>query len=119
MTDLPALNCHGCRKCCLGDTITLRPEEGDDVTRYKTRLDGGRRVLAKGKDGNCVYLGKRGCQIHGRQPHDCRIFDCRAYFLRYEHDDEGLRLRLQSQARESLLEGRRRVAELRRGGSLV
>lgn len=103
------LDCNGCRKCCMGDTIVLRPEHGDDVTRYKTKLAGGRRVLAKKSDGNCVYLGPKGCRIHGRAPHQCRIFDCRVYFLQFENDHEAFDRRLQGQTREALMEGRRRV----------
>lgn len=78
-TELPPLKCGGCRKCCLGDTITLHP--GDDPTRYKTKVVDGKRVLAKGKDGNCIYLGVSGCRIYGRQPMECRVFDCRKYAL--------------------------------------
>lgn len=72
---LPPLNCAGCRKCCLGDTIKLQPWE--DPSRWKTKLVDGRRVLRKGKDGNCVYLGKQGCRIQGGKPHACRWYDCR------------------------------------------
>lgn len=77
MTTLAPLDCAGCRKCCLGDTITLVP--GDDPSLYKTKLVDGQRILAKGRDGNCVYLGPKGCRIHGRQPVMCRVFDCRRY----------------------------------------
>lgn len=80
MKALPPINCAGCRKCCLGDTITLLP--GDDPGRYKTKLVDGERVLRKKKDGNCVYLGSRGCTIYGSQPRMCRAFDCRVYALK-------------------------------------
>lgn len=72
---LPPLNCAGCRKCCLGDTIKLQPWE--DPSQYKTKLVDGRRVLRKGKDGNCIYLGKKGCRIQTTKPHSCRWYDCR------------------------------------------
>lgn len=112
MPDLPPLRCGGCRRCCEGDTIVLRPEKGDDVTAYRTNLIDGVRVLKK-KGGNCIYLGPKGCRIYDRRPHDCRKFDCRAYFLRYENDPEGFHARLQTQAREAMLEGRRRVRAIR------
>ena len=72
---LPKLNCNGCRKCCLGDTVKLSPQ--DDPRRYRTRLVNGRHELAKGKDGNCIYLGKQGCTIQPRKPLPCRVYDCR------------------------------------------
>lgn len=106
---LPSLDCAGCRKCCLGDTITLLP--GDDPAAYKTKLIDGKRQLAKGRDGNCVYLGKSGCQIHGRAPYMCRRFDCRQYFLDAERLGEAaVQARL---AKPCFVEGKRRVELLR------
>lgn len=81
---LPKLNCNGCRKCCLGEMIVLMP--GDDPTQYKTKMLQGKHILKHGKDGNCVYLGKRGCQIYNRQPAMCRMFDCRKYALVKQND---------------------------------
>jgi len=72
---LPRLNCNGCRKCCLGDSIRLGP--ADDPRRYRTRKVNGRHELAKGKDGNCIYLGERGCTIQSRKPLTCQLYDCR------------------------------------------
>lgn len=113
MTDLPPLDCAGCRKCCIGDLIPLVP--GDHPTQYKTSLVEGVRVL-RHRHGSCVYLGKSGCKIHGSAPQMCRAFDCRAYYLRYEHDAEGLKQRLgEPHLREVILEGRRRVNRLRAG----
>jgi len=75
---LPPIQCGGCRKCCLGDTITLTPS--DNPSQYKTRCRDGKLELAN-KDGQCVYLGASGCTIYGRQPEMCRRFDCRLYAL--------------------------------------
>lgn len=109
--DLPKLSCGGCRKCCLADHTVLQPQ--DDVTQYKTNLVDGDRVLAKGKDGNCVYLGRKGCQIHGRQPVVCRAYDCRKHFLTKEADGTFHAAIDGTQMRHALLEGRRRVNALR------
>lgn len=79
MTDLPPLNCNGCTICCQGDTITL--VDGDDPAAYETEVIAGKTVLAKGADGNCVYLGASGCNIHGRAPIMCKAMDCRSYAL--------------------------------------
>lgn len=75
---LPPLNCASCKKCCIGDTVKLLPDE--DASRWKTKLVEGRRVLAKGKDGNCVYLGKNGCRIQNDKPLACQLYDCRIAF---------------------------------------
>jgi hypothetical protein len=109
VTQLPPLNCAGCRTCCLGDTVLLTPQ--DDPARYKTKRTDRGLALAKGKDGNCVYLGKRGCQIYGRQPAMCRAMDCRAYALR--RPDLAV---LSGAALATAREGRRRLALL---GALV
>lgn len=76
---LPPLKCNGCTVCCEKDTIYLQP--GDDPAQYKTKMLNGQRVLAKRKNGNCVYLGKNGCSIHLRAPQECRAFDCRRYAM--------------------------------------
>lgn len=80
--DLPPLHCNGCRKCCEGDTITLEP--GDDASKYETVLVNGQLQLAKADDGNCVYLGPRGCKIHRQAPRVCKALDCRQYAHLFE-----------------------------------
>jgi hypothetical protein len=78
---LPPLNCNGCRLCCIGDEIALKPGE-DNPALYKTKLTAeGVRLLARDKHGNCYALGKRGCQIHHIAPVMCRAFDCRRWVL--------------------------------------
>lgn len=101
--NLPPLRCNGCRTCCLGDTVLLTPR--DDPRQYKTKRTERGLELAKGKDGNCVYLGKRGCQIYGRQPTMCRAMDCRTYALRRPQLSE-----LSGAALATAKEGRRRLA---------
>jgi Fe-S-cluster containining protein len=104
----PPVQCGGCRICCLGDTVAL--VQGDDPAQFKTKLVDGRRVLAKGKDGNCVYLGQKGCKIHGRQPIACRTLDCRRDYLALSCDPEALaRLSQNPHTRKVLEEGRRRA----------
>lgn len=107
---LPPLSCNGCRKCCLGETITL--VRGDDPAKFEHEVDPERGVLVlkKGDDGNCVYLNETGCSIYGAQPIMCRSFDCRVYALNIATLPEwqqALRAQL-----PSLIEGRRRLAEL-------
>jgi Fe-S-cluster containining protein len=68
---LPKLVCGGCRTCCLGDTITLTPQDNPLLYRTVPGAAGGRE-LAKGADGNCTYLTAAGCSIHGAAPAMCR-----------------------------------------------
>lgn len=112
---LPPLDCNGCRKCCIGNNrATLRPDRGDVLKEYVHRPGpNGTRVLDKGKDGNCVYLGKTGCQIYNRRPYECRTFDCRTYFLRLEDNQMAFDARLGTEAGEAMMEGRTRVRRLR------
>jgi hypothetical protein len=73
----PPVSCNGCRTCCEGDRVALLPGK-DNPSLYKTKMFGGVRVLAWGKDGNCIYLGPKGCKIHDRKrPFACETLDCR------------------------------------------
>jgi len=70
--------CNGCTRCCRGDAVRLLP--GDDVADYEVELHQtlkGEFMLAHKSNGDCVYLGKSGCDIHGRRPQMCREMDCR------------------------------------------
>lgn len=87
---------------------------GDDPSAYFTRPGpNGERVLARGANGDCVYLGPDGCRIHDRKPYECRAFDCRAYFSQVETDEEAFDARLRGPGREVLMEGRARVRRWR------
>ena len=91
------LNCFRCDACCRsGDTITLFPDKGDDPGRYQTvRGPDGEHVLAKKKNGRCVYLlpNKRGCKLHGKKPKpwQCRNYDCRR-LLAYTQEEVNERM---------------------------
>ncbi len=70
--------CNGCVRCCRGDAIRLLP--GDDESRYQTVPHDwmkGHRMLDHKPNGDCVYLGERGCTIHEWKPRMCREMDCR------------------------------------------
>lgn len=88
-------DCQSCTGCCRGTTILL---DQDDLERLRTQrwaeheefrgvktvvresLLGGKRVLAKKKDGSCVFLSEEGrCRIHeihgpGAKPAVCRMY---------------------------------------------
>ncbi len=113
---LPPVNCGGCRTCCIDDTITLHPSDNPADFDHVEFPDG-HRELAKGKNGQCVYLGKKGCTIYDRQPFMCRAFDCRGLVLKFEKMMAAeQRQRLDSpQYVRVLAEGTRRLRILRAG----
>jgi Fe-S-cluster containining protein len=91
------LNCNGCRTCCIGDTIHLRG--GDDASKYQTVEGLTGLQLAKGLDGNCIYLTKEGCSIHDDAPQECKAFDCRKYEQMFQSWDVQKRMSRSSNPR--------------------
>lgn len=114
---LTAIKCNSCKKCCEGDTITLLPE--DNPRLYKTKLIEGKRVIAKNKKGNCIYLGSSGCTIYFNRPAMCVAFDCRKYFLKLsDMEEEAMQIRMNDPKLASILnEGKKRL-EVNRVSSL-
>jgi hypothetical protein len=68
--------CGRCVACCKRELVPLQP--GDDMT-LETRTLMGFQVLKQKENGDCFYLGKRGCTIYDRRPQICRAFDCRKF----------------------------------------
>lgn len=115
--------CHGCTKCCHGDSIVIHPECGDDpgmydTVRQKHPITGEEcRVLRHKPNGDCVYLdGARGCTIHGRAPAICREFDCRRFVLDFTRDytraERRTMVRKGIISKDVLEEGRKRLHTL-------
>lgn len=83
MYDVP---CDGCTLCCRGDHIRILPHE--DASQWQTiphtRLPG-QRMLARRANGDCIYLGEKGCTIQDTKPQLCKEMDCRriAHALSY------------------------------------
>ena len=73
--------CNGCTACCRDDTIFLFTERGDDLSRYQWHWEGGKPVLDRKPNRECIYLTPGGCGIHGSAPFACRLLDCRKLFL--------------------------------------
>lgn len=79
--------CGTCRRCCQNTLVLILPEMGDDATLYQTQdLGDGIRALATKDNGDCAHLGPEGCTVHGRAPHMCQIFDCRAMHAFYTRE---------------------------------
>lgn len=70
--------CNGCTLCCHNDAIRILPHE--DAAKWQTvphdRIPGA-RMLAHKPNGDCVYLGERGCTIQHDKPQMCYEMDCR------------------------------------------
>lgn len=76
VADVP---CGECSACCRRDRIFLGP--GDDPRAYRWHVEDGYAVLDQQPNGDCIYLTKRGCGIHGAAPSICRRMDCRILVL--------------------------------------
>ena len=79
--------CNGCTLCCQGDAIRLLEEDNpeDYLTEPHSYIPGA-LMLAHKPGGDCIYLGKTGCDIHGRTPSLCRSADCRAMAFKYNFE---------------------------------
>lgn len=75
--------CNGCTRCCHRDAVRILP--GEDESQYKTETHSvypNHRMLAHKKNGDCYYLGEKGCTIQDTKPQLCRQMDCRLIALR-------------------------------------
>ena len=96
------ITCNGCTACCRGfQAIMLHPDEGDIVDDYDTIPfmqhpgAGGAdfpdgifpdhfrdAVILKHKEnGDCIYLGEKGCTIYDKRPVICKSYDCRINYM--------------------------------------
>ena len=91
--------CGRCQACCKNEAVVLQPAKGDVVESYlhwvmdgpiveATALSLGidtktLPVLQRKPNGDCIYLGPKGCTIHDRAPVMCRIFDCRKWYIKF------------------------------------
>ena len=86
MSSRNAVPCNGCSACCRKQQVILSPENGDDPKLYlveEARTGIGMKVwvLLHKENGDCIYLGDRGCEIYDVAPWACRTFDCRKWLL--------------------------------------
>jgi len=112
------VSCNGCIECCRsGQGLFLHPEQGDDVSSYRTRTVTGSAgetvfLLETAPDGACVYLGKSGCTIYERRPLLCRTFDCRKHYLILPRQDRDNLVRLKLSSRAVFNAARARISTL-------
>lgn len=77
--------CNGCTACCKREAIILVPEDTDplliaacdEIPSPDPYSDAPTtRVLRHRPNGDCVFLGERGCMIYDQRPAMCRTFSC-------------------------------------------
>ena len=113
------VSCGGCTECCKSNQgLVLHPEHGDDVESYESRIlaasgaDGDPVFELATENGQCVYLGPKGCTIYDRRPYLCRSFDCRKHYLILPRQDRDNLVRIGLSSRAVFNAGRLRVKTL-------
>jgi Fe-S-cluster containining protein len=75
--------CHACNRCCRNKAIRVSPYEILRLARYlcmstmqfvENHTEAGGTVLRPKKNGDCGFLGERGCGVHPDRPLVCRIY---------------------------------------------
>lgn len=103
--------CNGCKACCIHELVILTPR--DRRTDYVTietvnPLNGEPAFRLPHKDnGECVYLGPRGCEIYDSRPEMCRAYDCGAHFRSMSRQVRRMALRTGVISKERMDIGRR------------
>ena len=75
--------CHACNRCCRNKAIRINPYEILRLARYlglsttefiERHTEAGGTVLRTKDNGDCGFLGERGCGVHPDRPLACRIY---------------------------------------------
>jgi uncharacterized protein len=75
--------CHACNRCCRNKAIRVSPYEILRLARYlcisttqfvENHTEAGGTVLRSKENGDCGFLGERGCSVHPDRPLACRIY---------------------------------------------
>lgn len=75
--------CHACNRCCRNKAIRVSPYEILRLARYlgisttqfiERHTEAGGTVLRAKENGDCGFLGERGCTVHPDRPLACRIY---------------------------------------------
>lgn len=78
-----AYACHACNRCCRNKAIRVGPYEILRVARFLSisttqfiegHTEAGGTVLRPKENGDCGFLGARGCSVHPDRPLACRIY---------------------------------------------
>lgn len=124
-----AIDCDGCTACCKGhDGPIILTEEQSDYQCHKDSK--GQWRLDQTEEGQCVYLGDRGCSIHGtseewgegtdpadnldgptQPPRICRDFDCRSVIIKFNNRGLDQMVRAKQLPLDVVIQGRKKLAE--------
>ena len=75
--------CHACNRCCHNKAIRVNPYEILRLARYlgisttqfiERHTEAGGTVLRPKENGDCGFLGERGCSVHSDRPLACRLY---------------------------------------------
>jgi len=75
--------CHACNRCCRNKAIRVSPYEilrlarflGISTTQFiENHTEAGGTVLRPKENGDCGFLGERGCSVHPDRPLACRVY---------------------------------------------
>lgn len=75
--------CHACNRCCRNKAIRVSPYEILRLARYlglsttefiERHTEAGGTVLRAKENGDCGFLGEKGCSVHPDRPLACRIY---------------------------------------------
>jgi hypothetical protein len=75
--------CHACNRCCRNKAIRVNPYEilrlarflGITTTQFiENHTEAGGTVLRPKENGDCSFLGERGCSVHPDRPLACRLY---------------------------------------------
>ena len=69
--------CNGCRLCCQNDAVRLLPGDRLDLFIEPHPMLPGQWMIAHKENGDCHYLGEKGCTIQDNKPKQCQRMDCR------------------------------------------
>jgi uncharacterized protein len=90
VTETSHVPCNGCTLCCRSLIVPLAEEEYQNYLWAWVKDARSGEVLGKAlqrrPNGDCVYLGEKGCTIHETAPHVCRRFDCRELFKKSDRN---------------------------------
>lgn len=84
--------CHACNRCCRNKAIRVTPYEilmlarhlGLSTTDFIAgHTEAGGTILRTKENGDCGFLGERGCTVHPARPLACRIYPLARWV---EHD---------------------------------
>jgi Fe-S-cluster containining protein len=73
------LACGGCTACCRNVRVEVSSSEAQGLDTILIRREDmpiSTRMLRQRDNGECVYLGPKGCEIYERRPAMCRVFHC-------------------------------------------